>query len=266
MITPKQIAKATMTDEKRKVARLLPFGYYIGRPITYVLTVPFLYTKITPNMISILSILCALSGFVINCIFNTSIMLTVGWILFFMWSIFDGVDGNIARYKKQFSQYGDALDAMGGYVCIVCMLFSSGIAAYNTECVLDVYLPWDKIALIICGGLAALFNIFPRLMMYYIIATAKHNDSENARSVRDKEHYGFIKIIILNLTAPSDFMLLLLIPAIWLQALDIYTYVYFVLSFLGMIVSLLSMFRTSPKNSAKLTDEKNEDTALIQGD
>ena len=260
MITPAKIAKATMTEEKKKTARLLPFGYYIGRPISYVLTVPFLYTKITPNMVTILSILFALAGFVVNCIFKTSIMLTVGWILFLLWSLFDGVDGNMARYRKQYSKFGDAFDAMGGYICIVCMLFSSGVAAYNVNCVLDSYLPWDKIALIICGGFSAMFNIFPRLMMYYIIATTKDSDATSAKGVRDKEHYSFVKLIILNLTAPSDFMLLLLLPAIWLNALDVYTYAYFIICFMCMMASLLVMFK-NPKS--KKTNEDDGGSQII---
>lgn len=258
MITPAKIARATMTEEKKKTARLLPFGYYIGRPISYVVTVPFLYTKITPNMVTILSILFALAGFVVNCIFKTGLMLTVGWILFFLWSLFDGVDGNMARYRKQYSKFGDAFDAMGGYICIVCLLFSSGVAAYNVSCVLDSYLPWDKIALIICGGLSAMFNIFPRLMMYYIIATVKNIDSQSAKSVRDKEHYGFIKIIILNLTSPSDFMLLLLLPAIWLHALDIYTYAYFVICFMCMLASLFVMFKNPKNKESNETDGESQ--------
>ena len=264
MITPRDIARATMNEEKKRTARLLPFGYYIGRPISYVFTVPLLYTKISPNAITILSILFALSGFVVNSIFTTCVMLTVGWGLFLLWNIFDGVDGNIARYKKQFSKFGDAFDAMGGYTCIMCMLFSSGIAAYSTECVLDGYLPWDKIALVICGALAALFNIFPRLMMYYIMATVKDDASDGAKSVRDKEHYGIIKIIILNLTAPSDFMLLLLLPAIWLHALDVYTYGYFVLCFLCMMASFFSMFRSrkraKPDGAERQSEQVSEQT------
>lgn len=257
MITPLKIARATMTDEKKRTDRIRPFAYYIGRPISYVFTVPFLYTKITPNMITVLSILFALAGFVVNSIYATQLMLTVGWILFFLWNIFDGVDGNVARYRKQFSPLGTAIDAMGGYVCVICMLFSGGIAAYNMTNVLDVYLPWDKIALIICGGFAALFNIFPRLMLYFIKATVKSDeDVKNAGRVNDKRNYGFVKIVALNIMAPSDGMMLLYIAAIWLNALDIYTYAYFVLSFLGMMASLFVMFKPR-KNKVKET-EKDE--------
>ncbi len=267
MITPRKIAKETMTEEKKQSDRIRPFAYYIGRPISYVLTVPFLYTKITPNMVTVFSIICAIAGLVVNSILKTHWFLTIGWGLFLLWNLFDGVDGNIARYKKQYSKLGTAFDAMGGYVCVVCMLFSSGIAAFNVECILDLYLPWSKIALIICGGFASIFNLFPRLMMYFIKATVKsQNEIEKADSIVDKEHYGFFKIVILNLMAPSDGMLLLLIPAIWLNALDVYTYFYFVMSFLGMMASLFVMFRNRDKDKVEKCAENMQAEISQNGD
>ena len=107
MITPRKIAKETMHKDKKREDRIRPFAFYIGRPISYVFTVPFLYTKITPNMVTVISILFAVAGLVINSIFTTALMLSVGWVMFLMWNIFDGVDGNIARYKKQFSKFRD---------------------------------------------------------------------------------------------------------------------------------------------------------------
>ncbi len=267
MITPRKIAKETMHKDKKREDRIRPFAFYIGRPISYVFTVPFLYTKITPNMVTVISILFAVAGLVINSIFTTALMLSIGWVMFLMWNIFDGVDGNIARYKKQFSKFGNAFDAMGGYSCIVCILFSTGIAAYHTPCVLDPYLPWDKIALIICGGFAVIFNIFPRLMMYFIRATVDKSESvSGAESVTDKKHYSFIKIIILNIMSPADGMLLLLMPAIWLNALDIFTYAYFLLSFLGMMASLLVMFRTKKNAEAEMNNEKVESASESRGE
>ena len=43
MITPKEIEQKTMSPEKRKSAKNDYFAFYIGRPLTYVLTIPFLY-------------------------------------------------------------------------------------------------------------------------------------------------------------------------------------------------------------------------------
>ena len=54
MITVKDIADKSMTPEKRAMARNDLFAFYIGRPLSYVLTIPFLYTGLSPNTISII--------------------------------------------------------------------------------------------------------------------------------------------------------------------------------------------------------------------
>ena len=263
MITPLAIAKKTMTNEKKSWDKTMLFSCYVMRPLSYIFTVPLLYTKITPNMVTIISIIFAVVGLCLNSIFTTCIMLTVGWIMFFMWDLFDGIDGNIARYKKQFSKFGTAYDAMGGYACIVCMLFSSGIAAYHMPCVLDPYLPWDNVVLIICGAFACIFNIFPRLMLYFIKATVDNKEKiSGADDVNNKLQYGLIKSVALNVMAPSDGMLLLLLPAIWLQALDVYTYFYFIMSFLGMMASLFVMFRFKKPQSSNNDTKASQEDAL----
>lgn len=64
MITPKEIERKTMSEAKRKEAKNSIFGFYVGRPITYVLTVPFLYTNISPNAITVWSIIFAIGGYI----------------------------------------------------------------------------------------------------------------------------------------------------------------------------------------------------------
>ena len=51
MITPKEIEQKTMSPEKRKSAKNDYFAFYVGRPLSYILTIPFLYTNITPNTV-----------------------------------------------------------------------------------------------------------------------------------------------------------------------------------------------------------------------
>ena len=114
MITPKQIEEATMTSEKRASAKNDYFAFYIGRPLSYVLTVPFLYTNITPNTISLISVIPIIIGFVFTYTAQTKEVLLIAWSMFFLWNLLDGVDGNVARYKKQFSKMGSVYDAMSG--------------------------------------------------------------------------------------------------------------------------------------------------------
>ena len=42
MITPKDIENKTMSPEKRKSAKNDYFAFYVGRPLSYILTIPFL--------------------------------------------------------------------------------------------------------------------------------------------------------------------------------------------------------------------------------
>ena len=63
MITPKEIEQKTMSPEKRKSAKNDYFAFYVGRPLSYILTIPFLYTNITPNTVSLISIIPLIVGF-----------------------------------------------------------------------------------------------------------------------------------------------------------------------------------------------------------
>ena len=123
MITPKDIENKTMSPEKRKSAKNDYFAFYVGRPLSYILTIPFLYTNISPNAVSLISIIPIIIGFVLMCIGTTKTMLIAGWLMFFLWNLLDGVDGNIARYKKQFSKMGSVYDAMSGYIAMVLSFF-----------------------------------------------------------------------------------------------------------------------------------------------
>ena len=104
MIRVKDIREATMTEEKKKVAKKNIFAFYIGRPISYFFTIPFLYLKIKPNLITTFSMIFSLIGFVFSSYSKIAFFPLIGWFFYFLWNIFDGVDGNVARYKKEFSK------------------------------------------------------------------------------------------------------------------------------------------------------------------
>ena len=62
MISVKSIEQKTMTEEKKREAKKDIVAFYVGRPLSYILTIPFLKTKMTPNQISILSIVPLIIG------------------------------------------------------------------------------------------------------------------------------------------------------------------------------------------------------------
>lgn len=233
----KDIENRTMSAEKRVNAKNDFFAFYVGRPLSYILTIPFLKTSITPNQISYLSIIPILCGFILMSITTSKLWLMIAWLMFFLWNILDGVDGNIARYKKIYSINGSVIDAMSGYASMVLTYFSVGIAASKMDSIFaissDIY--------VILGGLSGICVIFPRLVMHkYINTVGKDKSSE---SIKNKSKFSPLKIIALNLTSITGFPQVLLFFAIIFNFLDIYTLIYFVINLVVMLASLVSLFR-----------------------
>lgn len=240
MITPKEISKKTMSSEKRAIAHNDYFAFYIGRPISYVLTIPFLYMKLTPNTISLLSMIPLVIGFIMSYFARTKDILIFVWILFFLWNLLDGVDGNVARFKKQFSKIGSVYDAMSGYLAMVLTFFSVGIAASNFNGILDNYL-LDKDIFIILGALSGVFVIFPRLIMHKTISTLM--DPSSTKAIKDKENFSLIKVVALNLGSVTGGAQVLMLVAFIFNIMDIYTIGYFVFNLLIMVASIYSVLK-----------------------
>ena len=174
------------------------------------------------------------------CIGNTKTILIAGWLMFFLWNLLDGVDGNIARYKKQFSKMGSVYDAMSGYIAMVLSFFGWGVAAAHNPGVFQniVQLPLDLY--IILGALSGIFVIFPRFIMHKAITTL--GDQDAMESVKDKSQYSFIKLVALNLTSIAGFVQVLMLIAVIFKIVDLFTIGYFILNFMVMVVSLKNIF------------------------
>lgn len=241
MITAKDIEKETMSPEKRASAKNDYFAFYVGRPLSYVLTIPFLYTRISPNMVSVISIIPLLIGFVLMYIGQSKQMLCLGWLMFFIWNLLDGVDGNIARYKKQFSKLGSVYDAMSGYAAMVLSFFAWGIAAAHNPGIFQRIMPLPTDIYIIMGGISGVAVIFPRLVMHKVISTS--GESKSTDSVKNKSEFGFLKIIALNLTSIAGFVQVLMLLAILIDMLDLFTIGYCFLNCGIMIISLYSVLK-----------------------
>lgn len=240
MITPKEIEKKTMSPEKREKAKKDIFAFYIGRPITYALTIPFLYTNISPNTVSYLSFIPAISGFILLSVGHSVWLLVLGWFCFFAWSMLDGIDGNIARYKKQFSKIGDTLDAAAGYFAMALIFFGAGVAAAHNIGPIGKNIRIPSEIYIILGGLSGLSTVLPRLIMHKSISSTGEADMGG---VQDRTHYGLAKTIALNITSIPGLVQILLLVSILIHTLDLYTIGYFFINLLVMVYSLKSVFK-----------------------
>jgi len=235
MISYKEIERRTMTPKKKEECKDDWFSFYIGRKITYWMTIPLLHTSITPNQITFLSIAVLVIGFIINCFANTVWLMLLAWFLYFLWSLLDGVDGNLARYKKQFSKYGDIYDTMGGYAAYALIFLGMGIGAWLNPGPINRMM---REYCIVIGAVSSISSIFPRLI-YQKIRAAFHDDS-SAEAVRWKRTP--IRIVERNISSISGGVMVFSLSAILLRLLDVFTVLYAALNILKMIVSLHSMF------------------------
>lgn len=242
MITPKDIEARTMSPAKRASAKNDYFAFYVGRPLSYILTVPFLYTKMTPNQVTILSIVPIIIGFVLAYVGQSTTAFAWSWSCFFLWNLLDGVDGNMARYRKQFSKMGSVYDAMAGYIAMVLCPFAWGIIASHIDngCLSGVVdIPSDLY--IVLGALSGIFVIFPRFIMHKAMTTV--GVEEGTPSVKVKENYSPIKVIGLNLVSVSGFMQVFMLLCVFFKTYDIFTIAYFFINGAVMMASLISIFK-----------------------
>jgi len=235
----KDIADKTMTSEKRAVAYNDFFAFYIGRPLSYIITVPFLKLDVKPKTVSIISMLFPLIGFLLFLVGYTKVLFFWGWVMFFVWNLLDGVDGNIARYTGRTSKLGSVYDAMGGYIAMVLTFFSAGIGAINVHPVVTRLLNVKPEYFIIMGAFSGISMLFPRLIMHKKISSFMNQSVVN--DVKDKSNFGPLKIIALNLASVSGGAQVLLLISIFLNILDLYTVCYFIFNLLVMVVSLKSI-------------------------
>ncbi|VSZ01936.1 WciO [Streptococcus pneumoniae] len=228
----KDIERKAMSPAKKAMAKNDYFAFYVGRPLSYLLTVPFVKTNITPNQISYLSIIPLIVGFIIMIFTTDFVVLLLAWFLFFLWNLLDGVDGNLARYREQYSKDGSVVDAMAGYVAMVLTYFGAGIVAAHLN---------DSDIYIILGALSGISLIFPRLVMHKYINTVAQDESVS--SIKDKSDFNTIKILALNMTSITGIPQVLLLLTILTNQWVLFTLVYFTINFLLMIFSLYSLFK-----------------------
>lgn len=235
----KEVYDCCMPAEKRKKERMNIWVALVVRPLSVLLTIPFINTKVRPSDITILSIVFSIVGFILFIMGQGDMtMKLVGWFCFFVWAILDGVDGNLARCQKTTSALGELWDAVGGYGAMVLIYLSAGIAAYHDDNVMDFC---DKYLLILLGGICAVASIFPRLIMH-----RKHNimpEKKDDDGLNHKESYGTKQIIVMNFISVSGFMQVIFLLAILLHVLNFFISFYLCINIVVMLLSLYILMR-----------------------
>ncbi|MFA5336857.1 MAG: CDP-alcohol phosphatidyltransferase family protein [Candidatus Omnitrophota bacterium] len=101
----------------------------ISRPVSIYITRIFVATPLTGNQITVIFVIM---GFCASILFlrGTPVFVLLGSLMLQLWYIFDMVDGEVARYKKQASITGVYFDRITHYIVHPCIFFCIGMGLY----------------------------------------------------------------------------------------------------------------------------------------
>lgn len=234
-MTFNEVYDRVMPEKKRKEERFNIFAHWIGRPISILMTLPLINSKVKPTTVTKWSIAFATVGFALVAFGPNMLIKVLGWLCFLMWNLLDGVDGNLARCTNQCSQMGDLWDTTAGYAAMVFTYFATGIAGYYDNNAIALC---DSHWLLILGGATAVISIFPRLVMHK--KKSSNIDDTGVKALSDKQNFGLKNIIAMNFISPSGFMQVIFLICIVCHFLNIFIVFYF---FVNSAIMLLSLYK-----------------------
>lgn len=237
-MTYNEVYQIAVPGKKRKEEKWNVFVAIILRPLSIFFTIPFINTKVKPTTITQISVLFCIIGFLIVYFGASSLYYLLGWLFFFLWAIFDCIDGNLARCTNQCSPLGDLWDTTGGYAAMVFMYFSAGLIAYKD---LNYYDFAEDVQYIILGALTAIMSIFPRLVLHK--KKSSEVTSDIVKKLSDKNTFGLSQILAMNLVSPTGGLLVLFLCSILFHVTNIFIAIYAFINFSIMTISLYKLLR-----------------------
>lgn len=228
MISFEELHKKTLPEKKKKAVKIDFVSYYLWRPICDLLSIVLMPTRISPTAVTIFSFYMAVIALIIFLFIPGKIGALIGYLFIWLWNISDGIDGNLARYREQFSKSGDLWDATAGYMAMVSFYFGAGIIASNEDSYFKISMFNDK-AYVIMGAVAAICTIFPRLIVQK--KNVVYGD-EAVKDLKGKSEYGLLKIIIMNINSINGLAGILLLISIFMNLTNIFITLYFIIQFI----------------------------------
>ena len=102
------------------------FDLFFYRPLAFILVKIIYPTRITPNQLTVVSIIFGVAaGFVYA--MGSSTALLYGAVLFMLYNIFDCSDGQLARLKKNGTHAGRIIDGIADYITAIAVFTGLGI-------------------------------------------------------------------------------------------------------------------------------------------
>lgn len=201
-------------------------GYYLFRPLSFYPTALFMNNGFTANQTTWISIVALLLGCLLLAVGNYSATVA-GALLLNVWVILDFVDGNIARYEKTTSRYGELIDALGAFLAHLAF-FAAGIGFYFSHQgsqTSEGMLPGLPAAVLILGGIASLSAIWIRLVYQKFRNTFPELDVEKHEVIEVQDRGSLYSLVLHlghNLVNLSGLLLLLLLAAAVFDMIDVF--------------------------------------------
>ena len=237
-MTYKEVYDIAVPRKKREMEKWNLFAAYIGRPISVLMTIPLIKSKIKPITVTFWSVVAALIGAFLLSFSSCLKWAIVGWFFFFLWNLLDGVDGNLARCQGTCSKKGELWDAFGGYAALVLTYISVSITSFND---MNDIIFFDKHWILVMGGLTASLSIFPRLIFQKKLNLGI--DEAGTNSLRDKKNYGFKQIIALNIISATGLMQPIILACLLLHKLSYFVVIYFIINVFITLASLIKLLK-----------------------
>ena len=227
-----EVYNLAMPKSKREAEKHNYWVVFVIRPLSVLLTIPLVNTKIKPITITAISVFASLISAIFLGFGQSVLHRLCGLFFIFIWAVLDGIDGNLARCQGTCSKLGELWDAFGGYLALVLVFLSVGVASFYDNN--SVYI-FDNYWYLLIGGLTSVVSIFPRLIYQKKKAICPEFDIRHQKGTAPQS--GLMRIIQSNI-AISGGMQLLLLVAILFHVLNLFLLFYLILYSGLMLLSL----------------------------
>lgn len=238
--------KASYTETKRMndIEGHLWLYLILRRPSFY-LTWIFLKMGISANQTTFLSAIVGLIG----CVFLGfgDYWIKIGGVVLMNFCfILDCVDGNIARYRKLFSPFGEFIDALVGYVITAFLFMSLGVGVFfdpDSSVLLrhaEISPLFDREVFLFAGFWSSLMYVLTRIISLrhktLFISAPKVDSTKVAASSR---YPKIILIFVRNIFGTSGLFMPLFIFAVIFRFLGLLVLLYAVVNTIGLILIII---------------------------
>ncbi len=245
------LSKDKMLSERRDKT----WFYYTGRLPSFYLTWIFLHLNISANQATYISLIVGLAGCAFLALGSYTGKL-VGALMINLGFALDCVDGNIARYRKSFTHYGEFIDALVGYIVAAFLFMSLGVGAFvDPESSLllgraEIFPIFKRDVFLFAGFWSSLSYILTRLSsLRYKTMFAHSQNDDGANVVTSNRFLRITLVVIRNIFGPSGLFMPLLLFALVFKFLGLVVLLYAAVNIIGLILIIIKTtmraFRTS---------------------